>query len=285
MDLALANKVVWITGASGGIGRALAQVFAAEGALLALHGNRAEESLRAWVEAQPWRARALVLAADVRDPAALMECARTIRTRFGRIDVAAVNAGRWPAETRELHELEPERLRTTLEVNLLGALFTARAFLASLQSTGPRPDGQGAALIFTGSTAGRFGERGHADYAAAKAGLLGVVKTLKNEIVRLDPHGRVNLVEPGWTVTHMARPALQEAGSIERVTRTMALRQLARAEDVARCVAWLASPSAAAHVSGEVIGVHGGMEGRLLWSEDEIDRAAILARLEHHPPE
>jgi 3-oxoacyl-[acyl-carrier protein] reductase len=169
-------------------------------------------------------------------------------------------------------------LRDTLEVNLLGALFTARAFLGTLARTGPRSDGHGAALLFTGSTAGRFGERGHVDYAVAKAALHGAVRTLKNEIVRLDPYGRVNAVDPGWTITHMARPALEQPGQVERVVRTMPLRQLGRAIDVARTVAWLASPTAAAHVSGEIIAVAGGMEGRLLWNEDELDRRAILER-------
>jgi NAD(P)-dependent dehydrogenase (short-subunit alcohol dehydrogenase family) len=60
----------------------------------------------------------------------------------------------------------------------------------------------------------------------------------------------------------------------------MALRQLARALDVARTVAWLASPAAAGHISGEIVAVAGGMEGRLLWGEDEVQRRAILARLE-----
>jgi 3-oxoacyl-[acyl-carrier protein] reductase len=280
MDLALSDKVVWITGASGGIGRALAQVFAAEGARLALHGHDGFEALEAWVAAQPWRERTLLVRADVRDPAALERSAAQILARFGRIDVCAANAGKWPHEHRELHELEPERLRDTLEVNLLGALFTARAFLGALQRTGPRPDGHGAALVFTGSTAGRFGERGHVDYAVAKAALVGAVKSLKNEIVQLDPYGRVNMVEPGWTVTHMARPALQQPGHVERSVRTMAVRQLARATDIARTIAFLASPTAAAHVSGEILTVAGGMEGRLLWTENEVDRAAILARLE-----
>ncbi len=279
MDLALRDKVVWITGASGGIGRALAQTFADEGAYLALQGNAAHGELEAWLAQQPWKARALCLRADVRDEAALERCAAEILARFGRCDVCAASAGKWPSEQRELFELSAERLRDTLEVNLLGALFTARAFLGALRRTGPRPDGHGAALVFTGSTAGRFGERGHVDYAVAKAALHGAVKTLKNEIVRLDPYGRVNAVEPGWTVTHMARPALAQPGHVERALRTMALRQLARAVDVARTVAWLASPRAAAHVSGEIVGVAGGMEGRLQWNEDEIERRTVLERV------
>ena len=280
MDLAFQDKVVWITGASGGIGRALAQAFAQEGARLALHGHAGFETLDAWLAQQPWKERALAQRADVRDAAALERCAAEILARFGRIDVCAANAGHWPSEHRELHELAPERLRSTVEVNLFGALFTARAFLGALRRTGPRPDGQGAALVFTGSTAGRFGERGHVDYSVAKAALYGAVKTLKNEIVNLDPYGRVNLVEPGWTVTHKVRPALEQPGQIERVTRTMALRQLARAQDIAHTVLWLSSSRVAAHVSGEIVTVAGGMEGRLLWSENEVDRRTILQRLE-----
>ena len=149
-----------------------------------------------------------------------------------------------------------------------------------LRASGPRADGHGASVTFVGSTAGRFGERGHVDYAASKAGLVGAMSSLKNEIVQLDPYARVNVVEPGWTVTHMARAAIEEPGAVERVTRTMALRQLGRAKDIARLIAVLASPTASSHVSGQVITVAGGMEGRLLWNEDDVDRDAVLARLD-----
>jgi 3-oxoacyl-[acyl-carrier protein] reductase len=280
MDAGLAGKVAWITGASGGIGRALAEHFAREGARLALQarGNRA--TLEAWLAEQPWRAEALVLEADVRDGEALLGCADAIVERFGRVDACIANAGVWPAEDLLLDQVPEPRLRATLETNLLGSLLTARAFFAALRRTGPRPDGHGAALVFVGSTAGRFGERGHADYAASKAGLVGASLSLKNEIVQLDPHGRVNLVEPGWTVTHMARPALQTPGAVERVVQTMSLRQLGRAADVARACLFLASPLLASHVTGQVLTLAGGMEGRSLWNADEIDRLQILARLQ-----
>lgn len=281
MNLALADKTVWITGASGGIGRALASTFAAEGASLLLHGHRSFVQLEAFVAEQPWRDRTLCVRADVGDPEALQRACDEGRQRFGRVDVAVANAGIWPPEDRPLHELPWARLQETLRVNLLGALGTARAFLRGLAADGSRADGHGAALVFVGSTAGKFGERGHVDYATSKAALVGAVRTLKNEIVDLDPYGRVNLVHPGWTVTHMARPALDEPGTITRVTRTMALRQLARAEDVARTVAWLASPTAARHVSGETVTVAGGMEGRLLWEAEQVDEGEVRARLDH----
>jgi 3-oxoacyl-[acyl-carrier protein] reductase len=280
MDLQLADKTAFITGASGGIGRALAEALAAEGCRLALHAHAHADALERWRAAQPWAERAIAVTADVRDPQAMSAAVDEAVARLGRIDVCVANAGVWPVADERLDELDPARAVDTIAVNLLGAMWTARGFLRALAQAGPRDDGHGACLIFIGSTAGRFGERGHCDYAAAKAGLRGLTLSLKNEIAALDPYGRVNLVEPGWTVTHMARPALDQPGTIARVVRTMALRQLARAADVARTVVALASPALSRHVSGEVVTVAGGMEGRVLWEPADIDEAAIRARLD-----
>jgi len=279
MDLKLAGKVVWITGASGGIGRAMAEVFAAEGALVALHGHRQWEQLVEWVAGQEWSERALAVRADVTSADEVDAAAREVSEHFGRIDVAVANAGIWPPEERNLWELSETRVREVLDVNLFGAFWTARAFLQCLARTGPRDDGHGASLIFTGSTAGHFGERGHADYAASKAGLRGLMLTLKNEIVLLDRYGRVNVVEPGWTVTEMARRSIQEEGAVERVVQTMPVRQLGHARDIARTTAVLASPAASRHTSGQVITVAGGMEGRVLWDADEVDGEQVRRRL------
>lgn len=280
MDLGLEGKVVWITGASGGIGRAMAEVFANEGAHVALHGHRQWDALVEWVAAQAWSDRALTVRADMTSASEVEKAAESICERFGRIDVAVANAGIWPPEERGLHELSEARIREVLEVNLFGALWTARAFLARLAQTGPRDDGHGASLIFTGSTAGRFGERGHADYAASKAGLSGLMLSLKNEIAFLDPYARVNLIEPGWTITEMSRRNIDQPGVVERVVQTMAVRQLGRSHDVARTAAYLASPIAARHVSGQVITVAGGMEGRVLWNQEDVDGDAVRARLD-----
>ncbi|MEZ6016352.1 MAG: SDR family oxidoreductase [Planctomycetota bacterium] len=279
MDLGLADKVVFITGASGGIGRALARVFAAEGAALALHGHASFDALCAWLAEQPFAERALALQADVTDPGELERAFDATRARFGRVDVCVANAGIWPPDDVPLVALDDARARRTIEVNLLGALWTARAFLRALQATGPRADGHGAALLFTGSTAARFGERGHADYATAKAGLYGLAQSLKNELVALDPYGRVNIVEPGWTVTEMTRRAIDDPAVVAKVVRTMPLHQLARAEDIALAAAWLASPRAARHISGTALTVAGGMEGRVLAEAETISGEAVLGRL------
>lgn len=254
MDLELAGKVAFVTGASGGIGEDLVRAFVAEGASVAACSRRGV----------PEGERVMSLLADVRDPAALDAAMRAAEARWGRVDACVANAGIWPPEGLPLHEMSEARIREVIEVNLLGAMWTARAFMASLARTGPRADGHGASVIFIGSTAGRFGEFGHAEYAATKAALRGVMLSIKNEITRLDPRARVNLVEPGWTVTPMALETLEREGTTERVTRTMPLRQLAVPADVSRAVLFLSSP-AARHVSGEALTVAGGMEGRVLW--------------------
>ena len=279
MDTRLEGLTVLITGASGGIGEAIARGFADEGANLVLHANRQPERLERMVAEQGWAERAVVGAADVREPEALEPLFAQARERFSRVDVAIANAGIWPPENRPLHELDPERIREVLDVNLLGAIYTCRSFAAQLAALGPRDDGRGASVCLIGSTAGRYGEAEHLEYSVSKAGLYGLMRSLKNELVRLDPWARINLVEPGWTVTPMAEAALEQPGVIEKVCATMPLRQLARPEDVARSVVFLSSPALARHLSGEVLTVAGGMEGRRLWTEGDVDTTSVRARL------
>ena len=120
--------------------------------------------------------------------------------------------------------------------------------------------------MFIGSTAARFGEkRAGRTTPRPRPGWLGWCSRSKNEIVALDPAGRVNLLEPGWTVTHVPRENLQDKAAVDRVMQTMPLRQLAQADDIAKAALWLSSPTAARHVTGQTITVAGGMEGRVLW--------------------
>lgn len=279
MDLQLDDATVLITGASGGIGWALAEAFAAEGARLVLHAHTGSAGLASRVARAAWADRAHCVQADIRDPTAVARIFAEGATRFGRVDVAIANAGVWPPPSLPLDQLPLDRIADTVAVNLLGAAWTARAWMAGLRRLGPRTDGRGAALVLIGSTAGRFGEAGHADYAMTKSALHGLMRSVKNEVVQIDPYARANTVEPGWTATPMAAAALDEPGAIAGVARTMALRQLARPTDIARACVVLASPAASRHVSGEILTVAGGMEGRHLWRPAEVDEAAVRARL------
>lgn len=248
-----------ITGAAGGIGSAVARAFSAEGALLALHYRGNAERAHALARATG----GVALRADLtveREADALVPAAAEA---LGRLDVLVANAGHWPSEDVPLWEMSLERWRATMAINLDGVFLSCRAFLRHVAGTG---EGN---IVIIGSTAGLFGEAGHADYAAAKSAIVhGLLKSLKNEIVRIAPRGRVNAVCPGWTVTDMTRDVLADPTFTARITRTMALDKLGRAEDVARQVVVLASDRVSGHVTGEVVTVAGGMEGRVLRAPD-----------------
>jgi 3-oxoacyl-[acyl-carrier protein] reductase len=245
-----------VTGASGGIGAACARAFAAEGARVAVHYHRGEGRARALGQEL---GGAPLLRADLTDEAQVDALFSAARDALGTVDVCAAVAGVWPAEDVPVWQLPLERWEETLRANLTATFLTARAFLREVERNGH------GSLVLVGSTAGLFGEAGHADYAAAKSAIVaGLLLSLKNEIVRIAPRARVNAVCPGWTETPMARDALEDPAFVERLTRTMALRMVATAEDVAAQVVVLASDVLSGHVTGQVVVVAGGMEGRTL---------------------
>lgn len=183
------------------------------------------------------------------------------RAALGHVDVCATVAGVYPAEDVPLWELSLERWNETIAENLTATFLTARAFLREVER-----NGQGS-LVLIGSTAGIFGEQGHGDYAAAKSGILGgLLLSVKNEVARIAPRARVNAVAPGWTISPMTRGLLAE-DRVRRITMTMPLRKVATAEDVASQVVLLASDIVSGHVTGQVVVVAGGMEGRVVHDE------------------
>ena len=255
MESGLSGKCVLVTGASGGIGSACARSFAAEGARVALHYHRGRARAEAVAEEL---GGAPILNADLTIEDDVTQLFAAARDALGRVDVCAAVAGVWPAEDVPVWELTLERWRATVDANLTASFLTARAFLREVERNG------GGSLVLVGSTAGIFGEAGHADYAAAKSAILGgLLLSLKNEVTRIAPTARVNAVAPGWTVSPMTRGLVDEE-RIRAISRTMALRKVAQPEDVARAVVYLASDELSGHVSGQVVTVAGGMEGRVV---------------------
>jgi 3-oxoacyl-[acyl-carrier protein] reductase len=256
VETGLRGKCVLVTGASGGIGSACARAFAAEGARVALHFHRGRERGEALATEL---GGAPLLRADLTHEEEVDELFRQAVQQLGGLDICIAVAGKWPEEDLPVWELPPERWEATLRGNLTLTYLTARAFLREVARTGHGN------LVLIGSTAGLFGEAGHADYAAAKSALVhGLLLSLKNELVRIAPLGRVNAVCPGWTQSPMTRTTLADPGLVQRVTRTMALRKVARPEDVARQVVVLASDELSGHITGQVVTVAGGMEGRVV---------------------
>ena len=271
MNAELAGKVVLITGASGGIGVAIARKFAAEGAKLVLHYRTGRARAAALQRNLP-EVESLLVSADLtREGQVKQLFAKTVK-RFGRIDTIVANAGSWETRDVRLQKMSLRQWQQTIDGVLTTAFLSVREFLrvVARQKQGN--------VVLIASTAGVFGEAGHADYASAKAAIAyGLTRSLKNEIARLAPHardycgGRVNCICPGWTVVPRLAAKLSDARAIRKVTATMALPQLARPDDVANAAVFLASDALAHHITGETLLIAGGMEGRQLWQPQEID--------------
>ena len=255
METGLAGKRVLVTGGSGGIGAACVRLFAAEGARVVVHYHRGRERAEA-------AGGELVVGADLTDEAQVDELFARSRAALGGIDVCAAVAGVWPSEDLPVWRLPLERWEETLRTNLTATFLTARAFLREVERSGH------GSLVLVASTAGLFGEAGHADYAAAKSAVAhGLLLSLKNEVTRVAPNARVNVVAPGWTESPMTR-GLVDPEQVRRISRTMALRKVAQPDDVAAAIVALASDAISGHVTGQIVTVAGGMEGRTVHDDE-----------------
>ena len=275
MNTELADKVVLITGASGGIGSAIARAFAQERARVVLHyhGNQAG-SLKLQRELK--HAETPVVGADLTNEIQVQQLFRVVRKKFGQVDTLVANAGAWEMRDVSFHEMSLRQWRATFDGVLTSAFLSVREFcrIAARQKRGN--------VVLIGSTAAVFGEAGHTDYAAAKAAMaFGLTRSLKNELARIAPHtsgycgGRINCVCPGWTVVPRTAGKLADAAVVRKVTATMALPKLARPEDIANAVVFLSSDTLAGHITGQTLVLAGGMEGRQLWRPEEVDPTVV----------
>jgi 2-hydroxycyclohexanecarboxyl-CoA dehydrogenase len=240
------GKVAVVTGAGRGIGRAIAEVLAAEGATAVatdVDGASAEETAAAL------GGDALGLATDVADRGAVDAVVASVHERHGRIDVLVNNAG-WD-KVGPFVDSDPADWDRIIAINLYGVLHTSRAVLPVMIAQG------GGRVVNLASDAGRVGSSGEAVYSAAKGGVIAFTKTAARETAR---HGiTVNCVCPGPTDTALFASVVEEnPGLRDALVKAIPLRRLAQPADLAHAVAFLASDEAG-YITGQTLSVSGGL--------------------------
>jgi 3-oxoacyl-[acyl-carrier protein] reductase len=240
----LTGKTALVTGATGGIGEAIAAALHAQGATVAITGRREAELAR--VAEALGGARVIVAPADLSDPAAPAALVEKIEAEAGGLDILVNNAG----FTRDMLALRmgDADWAAVLEVDLTAPFRLARAALRGMMK---KRHGR---IVSIASIVGVTGNAGQANYAAAKAGLIGMSKSLAQEVATRGV--TVNVVAPGFVKTAMT-DALNEAQKTALLTR-IPTQRMGTPEDIAAAVVYLAS-NEAAWVTGQTLHVNGGM--------------------------
>lgn len=238
------NGTVLITGASRGIGRATVIEFGRLGYNVAVHYNCNESAANKTVDSvlTAGASKAIAIGCDLRKSETAGDLINQTIDQIGPPTVLVHNAGLWLLTP--IRSFDEANLRDQIECNLVSTFYLVREFVKHTE--------QGS-IVLVSSTAGQRGEAGYSGYAATKAGIIGITKSLA---VELAPEFRVNTVAPGWVDTDMAYDSLHGPDR-ERIINEIPLKRVATAEDVADAIVFLAGEKSR-HITGEVININGG---------------------------
>ncbi|NLO06100.1 MAG: 3-oxoacyl-[acyl-carrier-protein] reductase [candidate division WS1 bacterium] len=246
------RRVALITGASRGLGAAIALRLARDGCDVALNfvaddaRDNAAEAEAVAEQARKLDVEALCVEADVTDRAAVEAMVAEVGERLGPVDVLVNNAG--ITRDRTLRKLAPEDWDSVLAVNLTGAFNCCRAVVEGMTDRG------WGRIVSVSSVVALLGNFGQTNYAASKAGLIGLTRSLAREVARKGV--TVNAVAPGFIRTEMTAAIPPEV--VEQIVATIPIGAMGEAIDVANAVAFLASDEAR-YITGHVLSVNGGM--------------------------
>lgn len=242
----MTSRVALVTGGTGGIGTAICQRLADQGHRVATN-YRDEDKARAWQQAMTERGYSVsIFPGDVSDPGSAEALVRAVEAELGPVEILVNNAG----ITRDnlLMRMKDEDWASIIDTNLTSVFRTSKAVMRGMMKA------RKGRIINIASVVGVTGNAGQANYAAAKAGIIGFSKSLAKEIGSRGV--TVNVVAPGFIDTDMTKALPEEARTA--LINDIALERLGSPEDIAHAVAFLASP-AAGYITGETLHVNGGM--------------------------
>lgn len=268
MDIGLQGVHVIVTGASGGIGLKTVKLFCALGANVTAHYNSQFGPIKELLASNP---NLQYVQANLSQEEAVVAMFESLSAMpYGPVQVVIVNHAIFSTLDVPIARMTLDQWNTTVTTNLTSSFLVCREYLKHLESA-PATVKEKAAIVLIGSTAGKYGEANHGDYAATKSAMMyGLNLTLKNEIVKIAPKGRVNCIAPGWVKTPMTDEVLEDPQTVYRVLATSPLKKVAMPIDVATQIVVLASSTLSGHVTGQVVMVEGGMEGRLLNRPEDL---------------
>ncbi|KAG1845487.1 NAD-P-binding protein [Suillus subalutaceus] len=268
MDLGLQGVHVIVTGASGAIGLETVKLFCALGANVTAHYNSKFGPIQELLASNTNLQHVQANLSQEEDVVGMFESLAVMP--HGPVQVVIVNHAIYPFSETPIARMTLDRWNTTITANLTSSFLVCREYLKHLERA-PSTIKEKAAIVLIGSTSGKFGEPNHGDYAVTKSAMMyGLNLTLKNEIVKIAPKGRVNCIAPGCVKTPKTEEALKNFQIAYRILATTPLKKVAMPIDVATQIVVLASSTLSGHVTGQVVMVEGGMEGMLLNGPEDL---------------